>query len=152
MITVSDISSGHELAWLRRVGVVVLVAALLVGPIAPARADPQPPSGVPVEANVATWAMHWFKEMQAGRTDREQYAPAYRPQVTDDAVKAMSQALDRYGASPLRAEIVQTRKIGEQTFYMVKFVFPRGDVTSLLFGFDTAGKVTGVGVGGMAGD
>jgi hypothetical protein len=72
--------------------------------------------------------------------------------VTDDAVKAMSQALDRYGASPLRAEIVQTRKIGEQTFYMVKFVFPRGDVTSLLFGFDTAGKVTGVGVGGMAGD
>jgi hypothetical protein len=30
--------------------------------------------------------------------------------------------------------------------------FPGGDVTSLLFGFDAAGKITGVGVGGMAGD
>jgi hypothetical protein len=96
--------------------------------------------------------MRWFTEMQAGRTDRSQYASAYRAQVTDDAIKAMSQALDKYGASPLRAEIVQARKIGEQTFYMVKFVFPRGDATSLLFGFDAAGKVTGVGVGSMAGD
>jgi hypothetical protein len=72
--------------------------------------------------------------------------------VTDDAVKEMSHALNEYGASPLRAEIVQTRKSGEQTFYIVKFVFPRGDATSLLFGFDAAGKITGIGVGGMAGD
>jgi hypothetical protein len=151
-MTVSQMSSGRGLVRLRRIGPAALVAALLVGPIAPAHADPPPPAGAPTEANLATWAMHWFNEMQAGRTDREQYAPAYRPQVTDDAVKEMSQALDVYGASPLRAEIVQTRKIGEQTFYMVKFVFPRGDVTSLLFGFDTAGKITGVGVGGMAGD
>ena len=90
--------------------------------------------------------------MQAGRTDRSQYAAAYSPQVTDDAVKAMSHALNEYKASPLRAEIVQTRKIDDQTFYVVKFVFPRGDATSLLFGFDAAGKITGVGVGGMAGD
>ena len=34
----------------------------------------------------------------------------------------------------------------------VKFVFPRGDATSLLFGFDAAGKITGVAIGGMAGD
>jgi hypothetical protein len=80
--------------------------------------------------------MHWFTEMQAGRTDRSQYAPAYRAQITDDAVKEMSHALDQYGAPPLRAEIVQTRKSGEQTFYVVKFIFPRGDATSLLFGFD----------------
>jgi hypothetical protein len=66
--------------------------------------------------------------------------------------KEMSHALNGYGASPLRAEIVQTRKIDDQTFYIVKFVFPRGDATSLLFGFDAAGKITGVGVGGMAGD
>jgi hypothetical protein len=130
----------------------MLVGALAVGPVASARADAQPPAGVPSEASVATWAMRWFTEMQAGRTDRSQYASAYRAQVTDDAIKAMSQALDKYGASPLRAEIVQARKIGEQTFYMVKFVFPRGDATSLLFGFDAAGKVTGVGVGSMAGD
>jgi hypothetical protein len=94
--------------------------------------------------------MHWFKEMQAGWTDRSQYASAYRTQVTDDAIKEMSRALDKYGASPLRAEIVQTRKLGEQIFYVVKFVFPRGDATSLLFGFDAAGKITCV--GGMAGD
>jgi hypothetical protein len=90
--------------------------------------------------------------MQAGRTDRSQYTPAYGTQVTDDAVKAMSHALNQYGATPLRAEIVQTRKIDEQTFYVVRFVFPRGDATSLLFGFDTAGKITGIGVSGMAGD
>ena len=34
----------------------------------------------------------------------------------------------------------------------MKFVFPRGDATSLMFGFDAAGKITGVAVGGMAGD
>ena len=56
----------------------------------------------------------------------------------------MSQDLNRYGASPLRAEIVQTAKDGEQTFSIVKFVFPRGDATSLLFGFDAAGKITGI--------
>jgi hypothetical protein len=47
---------------------------------------------------------------------------------------------------------VQTQKIGEQSFYVVKFVFPRGDATTLLFGFDAAGKISGVGVGGMARD
>jgi hypothetical protein len=147
---ISDIT--FEQAWLRCVGASILVAALSVGPIAAALADPAPLAGAPTEASVTTWAMHWFAEMQAGRTDRSQYAPAYAGQVTDDAVKAMSHALDKYGASPLRAEIVQTRKIDEQTFYVVKFVFSRGDATSLLFGFDAAGKITGVGVGGMAGD
>jgi hypothetical protein len=52
----------------------------------------------------------------------------------------------------LNAEIAQTRKIDEQTFYVVKFVFPRGDATTPLFGFDAAGKITAVGVGRLAGD
>jgi hypothetical protein len=151
-MTVSDITFGHGAAWLRRVGASVLVAALSIGPIVPARADAAPPAGAPTEASVTAFAMHWFTEMQAGRTDRSQYTPAYGTQVTDAAVKEMSHALNEYGASPLRAEIVQTRKIDDQTFYIVKFVFPRGDATSLLFGFDAAGKITGVGVGGMAGD
>jgi len=34
----------------------------------------------------------------------------------------------------------------------VKFIFPRGDAASLLFGFDAEGKITGIGVEGMAGD
>jgi hypothetical protein len=137
---------------LRHIGVSVLVAALSVGPIVSARAEAAAPAGAPTEASVTAWAMQWFKEMQAGRTDRSQYAPAYGAQVTDDAVEAMSHALNQYRASPLRAEIVQTRKSGEQTFYIVKFVFPRGDATSLLFGFDAAGKITGIGVGSIAGD
>jgi hypothetical protein len=54
--------------------------------------------------------------------------------------------------SPLRAEIVRTRTAGDQTSAIVKFVFPRGDATSLLFGFDAVGRITGVAVGCMAGD
>jgi hypothetical protein len=42
--------------------------------------------------------------------------------------------------------------IGDQTFYQVKFIFPRGDAASVLFGFDTAGKITGVSFESMAGD
>jgi hypothetical protein len=151
-MTVSEISSGNGAAWLRRTGVAALVAALTVGPIPLASADTAPPPGAPGEAGVTAWAMQWFEEMQAGRSDRSQYAPTYRDQITDDAVTEMSHALNKYGASPLRAEIVQTRKSGEQIFYLVKFVFPRGDATSMLFGFDKAGKITGVGIGGMAGD
>jgi hypothetical protein len=92
------------------------------------------------------------KEIQADQTDRSEYASAYAAQLTDDAVKGMSQALNRYGASPLSAGIVQTRKEGEQTFYTVKFIFRRGDATSLLFGFDSGGKITGIAIGGLAGD
>jgi hypothetical protein len=151
-MTISEISSGNGAAWLRRTGVAALVAALTVGPITLASADTATPAGAPGETGVTAWAMQWFEEMQAGRTDRSEYAPTYRAQITDDAVTEMSHALNKYGAAPLRAENVQTRKSGEQTFYVVKFVFPRGDATSMLFGFDTAGKITGVGVGGMAGD
>jgi hypothetical protein len=49
-------------------------------------------------------------------------------------------------------EVARTGKDGDQTFATLKFVFPRGDATSLLFGFDAAGKVTGVALRGLAGD
>ena len=96
--------------------------------------------------------MHWITEVMAGRTDRSQYAPAFAPQVTDAAVARTAHDLNAYGAAPLRAEIVKTKKEGDQTFTTIKFVFPRGDATSLMFGFDTAGEITGIAVGGMAGD
>ncbi len=138
--------------WSHRVGVAALTAMLSVGPIA----LPAPTRNHRLARRRGERDGHgrciWFTEMQAGRTDRSQYTPAYRPQVTDNAIKEMSHALNGYGASPVRAEIVQTQKIGEQTFYVVKFVFPRGDATSLLFGFDAAAKITAVGIGGMAGD
>jgi hypothetical protein len=57
-----------------------------------------------------------------------------------------------YGASPIRAEIMQKRSVDNQTLYQMKLVFPRGDATSLLFGFDAEGKITGVAIMSMAGD
>jgi hypothetical protein len=97
-------------------------------------------------------ALEWFARMQAGQFDRTQYASAYSAQLTDEAVRQMTHLLNQYGASPKDAEIMQSRTVGDQTFHLVKFVFPRGDATSILFGFNTAGKITGVAVRSMAGD
>ncbi|MGA8198136.1 MAG: hypothetical protein WB902_32790 [Acetobacteraceae bacterium] len=47
---------------------------------------------------------------------------------------------------------MHSRIIDDQTFYLMKLMFPRGDATSLLFGFNSAGKITGIGVESMAGD
>jgi len=96
--------------------------------------------------------LKWFTEMQAGQFDRMQYAPAYSAQLTDEAVQQMTRLLNHYGALPKDAEIMQSRTVGDQTFHVVKFLFPRGDATSILFGFDTAGKITGVAIRSMAGD
>ena len=142
---------------MRRFSVALLAGLLAAGPVAVVRADETPPAAVPAGAALSgsaltTWAMRWFTEMMAGRSDRSQYAAAFAPQVTDEAVARIAHDLNRYGAAPLRAEIVQTKTDGDQTFAVLKFVFPRGDATSLLFGFDAAGKITGVAPGGIAGD
>ena len=138
---------------LQRVAVSLVVAMFAASPGEIVRADEIPAATAQTDAvSLSARAMRWFTEMMAGRTDRSQYAPAFAPQVTDAAVAEIARDLNTYGAAPLRAEIVQTRKDGDQTFAIVKFVFPRGDATSLLFGFDDAGKITGVAVGGIAGD
>jgi hypothetical protein len=142
---------------LRGFALSAMIGLLAADPVAVGRADETPPAAAPAGAvltgsALTTWATHWFTEMMAGRTDRSQYAPAFAPQVTDEAVARIAHDLTRYGAVPLRAEIVQTKTDGEQTFTVLKFVFPRGDATSLLFGFDAAGKITGVAPGGLAGD
>ena len=109
--------------------------------------------GAPLTGPALTnWAMYWFTEAMAGRTDRAQYSEEFAPQVTDDAVARMSRDLNKYGALPLRAEIVQMKKDDDQSFYVLKFIFPRGDATSLLFGFDAGGKITGIATEGLAGD
>jgi hypothetical protein len=136
----------------RGIAVLLMIATVAAGPLAISSAEAAPPAAAPTGLALTTLAMHWFTEMMAGRADRSQYAPAFAPQVTDEAVARIAHDLNRYGASPLRAEIVGTKKDGDQTFTVVKFVFPRGDATSLLFGFDEAGKITGVAVEGMAGD
>ena len=128
------------------------VVLLAGGPvvIGPRRRDCCPPRRRRAHA-LTTWAMHWFTEMMAGRTDRSQYAPAFVAQVTDEAVarcRTTSTSTARRRCAP---KSCKTEKEGDQTFTIVKFVFPRGDATSLLFGFDAAGKITGIAVGGMAG-
>jgi hypothetical protein len=72
--------------------------------------------------------------------------------LTDDAVREMSHKVNLYGASPQRAEILQSRTIASQTFYLVKLIFPRGDAAGLLIGFDPEGKITGINLMSMAGD
>jgi hypothetical protein len=149
---VCNAKSGRGATGIRRFVVMVLAAVLSTASIAAARADPALPAGVPTKDAMKVLALQWFTQMQAGKIDRTQYTTAYAAQLTDDAVKAMSHQLNQYGASPLRAEIMQKRTIDDQTFYQVKLVFPRGDAASLLFGFDTEGKITGVVVISMAGD
>jgi hypothetical protein len=105
-----------------------------------------------MEPNMKDLALQWFTGMQAGQFDRTQYASAYSTQLTDEAVQQMTHLLNQYGASPNDAEIMQSHTAGDQTFHVVKFVFPRGDATSILFGLDTAGKITGVAVRSFAGD
>ena len=137
---------------MRRIIGIILIAALSIASVATALADSAPPTGVPTEEGVTALALQWYVQMQAGKIDRTQYTPAYGAQLTDDAVQGMSHYLNQYGASPTRAEIMQKRTIENQTFYLVKLLFPRGDAASLLFGFDTEGKITAVGLESMAGD
>lgn len=134
-----------------RVSSVLLVLVLAVATAA-APAHAASPAGVATDEGAATFALQWYTQMQAGKFDRTQYAAAYGAQLTPEAVQAMSQHLNQYGASPLRAEIMKKRSVENQTFYLVRSIFPRGDATSLLFGFDTEGKITGIGVESMAGD
>ena len=130
----------------------VLVAALLIGSVGTGYFDPAQSATTSAEDGVKALALRWFLQMQAGKIDRRQYAPAYGALLTDDAVKAMSHHLNEYGASPTRAEILQSRSAGAQTFYMVKLLFPRGDAASILFGLNPEGKITAISIVSMAGD
>jgi hypothetical protein len=142
----------REATRVRRFGGIILAVALSIVCIAATLADPAAPASVPTEDGMRALALQWFAQMQAGKIDRTQYNAAYAAQLTDDAVQAMSHRLNQYGASPLRAEIMQKRSVDNQTLYQVKLVFPRGDAASLLFGFDAEGKITGVAIMSMAGD
>jgi hypothetical protein len=107
-----------------------------------------------VSANVEAFALQWFAQMRTGQIDRTQLSAEYSAHLTEDAVRGMSQFLTayHYGVSPTGAKIVHSRSAGDQTFHVVKFVYPRGDAASLLFGFNAEGKITGISLMGMAGD
>jgi len=133
--------------------VMALIAWLLTGTVPGALAGPLP-SNLRTEKSVETLALEWFAQMRTGQIDRTQLATDYNAQLTDDAVQAMSRYLKEYeyGAAPTGAQVLKTRMIGEQTFYVVKLVFPRGDAASLLLGFNAEGQITGISLTSMAGD
>ena len=134
-----------------KIAVAVFVAVLSVAAAVPAVPAP---AGTLTEQSVEAIALRWFEEMRTGEIDRTQLTAAYSAQLTDDAVRKMSAYLNeyKYGASPTGAQILRSRTVGEQTFYDVKLTFPRGDAASLLFGFDSNGKITGIALMSMAGD
>ena len=152
MVKGITLNFGSVATQVRNVCTVLLVRALLTVGIAAAPANAAPPASMATDDSVKAFALQWYAQMQAGKLDRTQYAAAYGAQLTDEAVRAMSKHLNVYGASPLRAEIMKKRSVENQTFYLVKFIFPRGDAAGLLFGFDAEGKITGIGVESMAGD
>jgi hypothetical protein len=135
------------------VGIASLAAVLTVGAVA-VHSIRQRPATIRTESGVEAVALKWFTEMQAGQIDRSQLAADYSAQLTDAAVQGMSRYLRefRYGVSPKRAEVVQSRTSGQQKLYVVELLFPRGDATSLLFGFNAKNQITGVSVLSMAGD
>jgi hypothetical protein len=100
-------------------------------------------AGSPSSDVVRTIALEWFEHLQAGQIDRTQMTTAFSENLTDDAVQEMSRFLASYGPAA-EDEIVQSRTIQDQTFYLVKFLLQRGDALSMLIGFDESGKVTGL--------
>ena len=131
---------------MRRFAGMILVAVLLTCGVATALAD------TPAADEVKALALRWYTQMQVGQLDRAQLAAAYSAQLSDDAVREMSRKVSLYGALPKSGEILQSRALGDQRFYLVKLIFPRGDAASLLIGFDAHGKITGINFMSMAGD
>lgn len=136
------------------------LAAIALLAIALASADAASPTALPPQTaapsgkSVEAIALQWFERMRTGLIDRTQLTAQYSAQLSDDAVKKMSAYIRtyQYGASPIGARVLRTRMIGQQTFYDVKLLFPRGDAAGLLLGFNEEGKITGLALTAMAGD
>ena len=121
----------------------VLLVSCLTGYVAPTFGDQTSPIDPRSSDKVKAFALSWFEHLQAGQINRTQMTTAFSEHLTDDAVKEMSRYLKSYG-SATGDEIVESRKIEDQTFYVVKLLLQRGDALSLLIGFDENGKVTGI--------
>jgi hypothetical protein len=129
---------------IRRLTAIVMTIAFLAAGISAVLADSATPASTRSEDSVKTLALQWFAQMEAGQIDRAQLTSGYSAQLTDDAVQAMSRQLKQYGASPTSAQVLRNRTTDDQTFYLVKLIFPRGDAAAMLVGFDTQGKITGI--------
>jgi hypothetical protein len=139
---------------MRALAAIVLLAAALSSADAASPTAFSAQAGALTDKSVEAIALQWFERMRTGKIDRTRLTAQYSAQLTDDVVKKTSAYLTeyKYGASPSAAKILRTRTIGQQTFYDVKLLFPRGDAASLLFGFNAEGKITGIALMSMAGD
>jgi hypothetical protein len=93
--------------------------------------------------SVKAFALEWFARLQAGEIDRTEMTTALSETLTEESVQEMSRIVASFGPAT-KDEIVENRRIEDQTFYVVKLFLARGDAVSLLIGFDESGKVTGV--------
>ncbi|SDR23202.1 hypothetical protein SAMN05519103_01361 [Rhizobiales bacterium GAS113] len=123
-------------------GLATVLGALLMS-VAPSFGDQMSPADPRSSDSVKPFALEWYKQLQAGQIDRTQMTTAFSEHLTDEAVTGMSRYLNSYGPAT-GDEIVQSRKIQDQTFYVVKLFLQRGDALSLLIGFDESGKITGI--------
>lgn len=131
-----------------------LACALFAG-IAAALLAMQPPSILSKPSNTVNGRiLEWWAQMQSGQIDRTQLSIEYSTRLGDDAVLEMSRYLKKYdfGVQPSRAEVLEEQHTRNQTLYVVKLDFPRGDAASLMVGFDNHGKITGVSLLSLAGD
>ena len=130
------------------------MTTLLTGSVTEAFSNPPSPTSRTTDSSVESLALRWFAQMRTGQIDRTQLTAEYSAQLTDDAVRSMSQYLKQYdyGTSPRGAQVLLRRSEGDQTFYVVKILFPRGDAASLLMGLDALGKISGISLMSMAGD
>jgi hypothetical protein len=106
------------------------------------------------DETLKTFVLQWFEQMRTGQIDRSLLSSEYDAHLTDEAVQGMSQHLTAYefGASPIGVNVLRRHATPNQTFYLTKILFPRGDAASLLFGFNQSGRITGVSLMSMAGD
>lgn len=121
----------------------LLAALLLIDSLALAASDETSPVNPGSSDSVKPFALRLFERLQAGQIDRTQMSAAFSEHLTQVAVQEMARHLKSYGPAT-GDEIVQSRKIEDQTFYVVKLFLERGDAISLLIGFDENGKITGI--------
>jgi len=127
----------------RLFGQTALLATLFTGFFSFAFGDQAPRIDPRSSDSVKRLALEWFGRLQAGQIDRTQMTSELNAHLTDDAVKGMARYLKSYGPAT-RDEIVQSRMIQDQMFYVVKLFLQRGDALSLLIGLDENGKITGI--------
>jgi hypothetical protein len=123
--------------------VAALFATQVTGFWAPAFRSQTPTVDWRSSDGVKAFALQWFTHLQEGQLDRTQMTTALSENLSEGAVEEMSHYLKSYGPAD-RGEIIENRKIDDQTFYFLKLFLQRGDALTLLVGFDENGKMTGV--------